>query len=91
MGRRVEWELYEALYSGSVGGYINMDKDSNIKQDLLDLCDDMSMFFLQLKAEMELVSEVDAELVNKFETYFQEHKDIVSKFSDVKNKIRGLN
>lgn len=67
------------------------ENDLNMKQDIMELCNDMSEFFVQLGNKMELIPEENiADIVFQFEDYFSEHRDVIGRFSEIKNKVREI-
>lgn len=63
----------------------------DIKQDILNVCDDMIFLWDQLKAEIEAIPDEDvADIVCRWQDYFQEHADIIANFSMVKKDIEEV-
>lgn len=63
----------------------------NVKQQIIELCDGMAVFWEQLKNEIESVPNEDsAELVCKWHNYFEEHGDAISKLSETKYNVTQL-
>ena len=63
----------------------------DIKQDILNVCDDMIFLWDQLKAETEAIPDEDvADIVCRWQDYFQEHADIITNFSTVKRNVEEV-
>lgn len=63
--------------------------DVTLKIDILQMCDNISTFFQELKAEIEKIpAEKTAELTLSFLDYFENHADAIGQFSIVVTKIR---
>lgn len=63
----------------------------DIKQDILNVCDDMIFLWDQLKAEIEAIPDEDvADIVCRWQDYFQEHADIIANFSMVKRNVEEV-
>lgn len=60
-------------------------EDTNIKQEIIDLCDDFVAFWKQFKDEVNTIADDDdAELVLKWRGYFVEHNDTIWKLTKTK-------
>ena len=63
----------------------------NIKQKIIELCDEMIIFWNQLKKKVESIPDEDnAELVCEWYNYFKEHADSIGKFSYTKLRIKEI-
>lgn len=63
----------------------------DIKQEIIELCDDMVAFWEQFKAEMEAIpSKDEADIILKWHDYFQEHSDVVARLSMTKRNINEI-
>ena len=63
----------------------------NIKQKIIELCDDMIVFWQQFKKEVEEISDEDnAILVYRWHDYFKEHKDTIGKLSETKWNVEEI-
>ena len=65
-----------------------------IKQNVIELCDDMICFWQQLKDETESISDNNdsVKLVcDKWYNHFERHGDTIGKFSEVKHDIEEIN
>ena len=63
----------------------------DIKQDILNVCDAMIFLWDQLKAEIEAIPDEDvADIVCRWQDYFQEHADIIANFSMVKRDVEEV-
>lgn len=63
----------------------------NIKRKIIELCDNMIVFWEQFKREIEIIPDEDnAELVCKWYDYFQEHGDTIGKLSETKWSIKKI-
>ena len=60
-------------------------EDTNIKQEIIALCDDFVAFWKQFKDEINTIADDDdAELVLKWKGYFVEHNDATLKLIQTK-------
>ena len=63
----------------------------DIKQDILNVCDDMIFLWDQLKAEMEALPDEDvADVICKWQDYFEENANIITNFSMTKRNIEEI-
>lgn len=63
----------------------------DIMQEIIELCDDMVVFWEQFKAEVEAIpSEDEADLVLKWHDYFQTNSAVVANLSMTKRNIDEL-
>lgn len=63
----------------------------DIKRKIIELCDNMVVFWQQFKAEVETIPDGDnAELVCKWYNYFREHGDTVGKLSETKWNVKEV-
>lgn len=79
--RRIVDQIIDML-----GNEINK-MDKNLKQDILDVCDEMIVFFSQLKSEIKLRTD-EEEIVQHFEDYFKNNGEMVGRFGILINEIR---
>ena len=59
-----------------------------MKEKILKLCDDMIIFWLDLKNEIKILDNEDY-IVNTWEEFFPAHAETITELSEVKNMIRG--
>lgn len=63
----------------------------DIKQQIIELCDSMAVFWDRLKKEIEATpNEDNAELVCRWHNHFEEHGDAISKLSETKFNVTQL-
>lgn len=63
----------------------------NIKQEVIELCNDMIIFWDGLQREIKKIPNQNQEdIVLKWKSYFPEHKDVISKLSFAKMHIDSL-
>ena len=63
--------------------------DKNINQQIIEICDEFVIFFQQLKEEVKTISNEDnIELVCRWHSYFEEHGDVIGKFSYTKYRMK---
>ena len=66
-------------------------ENKSVNQEIVELCDDFILFFQQLKEEVKSIPNEDSvELVCKWHSYFEEHGNVVGKFSYIKNKMEEI-
>lgn len=66
-------------------------ENTNIKQEIIELCNDMIIFWDGLQKEiMKIPNRTQEDVVLKWKSYFPEHKDIISKLSWAKVHIDRL-
>lgn len=51
------------------------------------MCDEMSLFFIRLKSEIELRTD-EEEIAKHFEAYFKNHGEMVGRFGKLVSEIR---
>lgn len=62
-------------------------EQTNIKQDIIELCDNYIEFWKRLKEEIELIPQNDnTQLISKWKNYFVNHKETARKFGIVKTR-----
>lgn len=63
----------------------------NIKQEIIDLCDDFIEFWTQFKEEINAIADDDkAELILKWENYFVDHNRTIAKLIKTKLHAEGI-
>lgn len=63
----------------------------NIKQEIMDLCDNFVMFWKQFKEEIDSIADDDkAELILKWKNYFVEHNETTLKFIETNLHAKGI-
>lgn len=63
----------------------------NIKQEIMDLCNNSVEFWKRLGEEIDIIADDDMdELILKWRGYFVEHKDTVLKLTETKAHAKGI-
>ena len=63
----------------------------NIKQEIIDLCDDFVEFWMQFKEEINAIADDDkAELILKWKNYFVDHNRTIAKLIETKLHAEGI-